>query len=66
MYLVDIDFISDTIEDSGVMRICLSSDDLKQVIQVRQIYPLDFDDCYQYIAAKNIKADEVKYTNIQS
>ncbi len=49
---VFIDFISDTIEDSGVMRICLSSIDLKQVIQVRQRYPLDFDDCYQYIAAK--------------
>ena len=31
-YDVFIDFISDTIEDSGVMRICLSPIDLKQVI----------------------------------
>ncbi|MBU4374658.1 MAG: PIN domain-containing protein [Euryarchaeota archaeon] len=49
---VFIDFISDTIEDSGVMRICLSSIDLKQVIQVQQRFQLDFDDGYQYIAAE--------------
>lgn len=49
---VFIDFISDTIEDSGVMRICLSHIDLKQVIQVQQRYQLDFDDGYQYIAAE--------------
>jgi predicted nucleic acid-binding protein len=51
-YDVFIDFISDTIEDSGVMRICLSPIDLKQVIQVQQRYQLDFDDGYQYIAAE--------------
>jgi len=51
-YDVFIDFISDTIEDSGVMRICLNPIDLKQVIQVQQRYQLDFDDSYQYIAAE--------------
>ena len=46
------DFLSDTVEDSGVMRICLDTTDLKQVSAVRQRYHLDFDDCYQYIAAE--------------
>jgi len=45
------DFISDTIEDGGVMRIRLDSADLKRLLQVRQQYQLDFDDAYQYVAA---------------
>ena len=46
------DFLSDTIEDSGVIRICLDTIDLKQVIVVRQRYQLDFDDSYQYVSAE--------------
>jgi predicted nucleic acid-binding protein len=46
------DFLSDTIEDSGVIRICLDTADLKQAIAVRQRYQLDFDDSYQYVAAE--------------
>lgn len=46
------DFLSDTIEDSGVIRICLDTVDLKQAIAVRQRYQLDFDDSYQYVAAE--------------
>ncbi|VVB84851.1 tRNA(fMet)-specific endonuclease VapC [uncultured archaeon] len=47
-----VDFISDTIEDSGVMRISLDTSDLKKIVTIRQRYNLDFDDCYQYIAAE--------------
>ena len=39
------------IEDSGVMRICLDTADLKQVLTIRRQYQLDFDDAYQYVAA---------------
>lgn len=46
------DFLSDTIEDSGVIRICLDTIDLKQIITVRQRYQLDFDDSYQYVSAE--------------
>jgi predicted nucleic acid-binding protein len=46
------DFLSDTIEDSGVMRICLDTVDLKQVPIIRRRYQLDFDDAYQYVAAE--------------
>jgi len=46
------DFLSDTIEDSGVIRICLDTIDLKQIITVRQKYQLDFDDSYQYVSAE--------------
>jgi predicted nucleic acid-binding protein len=45
------DFLSDTIEDSGVVRIRLDTNDLKQVLAVRQQFQIDFDDAYQYVAA---------------
>jgi len=45
------DFLSDTIEDSRIIRICLNTEDLKQLIAVRQQFQLDFDDAYQYVAA---------------
>jgi len=46
------DFISDTIEDSGVVVARLSVSDLKEIISIRQKYKLDFDDAYQYVAAQ--------------
>ncbi len=45
------DFLSDTIEDSGVMRIRLDTADLKQVLTILRQYHLDFDDAYQYAVA---------------
>ncbi len=45
------DFLADTIEDSGVIRICLDTNDLKQTLTIRQQFRLDFDDAYQYVAA---------------
>ena len=49
------DFLSDTLEDSGIMRICLKTNDLKEVISIAQKYRLDFDDAYQYVTAKKYK-----------
>jgi predicted nucleic acid-binding protein len=46
------DFLTDTIEDSGVRRIRLDTDDLKKLLSVRQKFNLDFDDAYQYVAAE--------------
>jgi len=46
------DFISDTIEDSGVVVARLNVSDLKEIISIRQKYKLDFDDAYQYVAAQ--------------
>ncbi len=46
------DFLSDTVENSGVERICLNISDIKQMISVQKKFFLDFDDAYQYIAAK--------------
>ena len=45
------DFLSDTIEDSGVVRARLDTEDLKRVLVVRRQFQLDFDDAYQYVAA---------------
>jgi hypothetical protein len=45
------DFLSDTIEDSGVTIVRLDTDDLKEILFVRKQFRLDFDDAYQYVAA---------------
>jgi len=45
-------FISDILEDSAVRRICLSAIDLKRVLSAMKEFGLDFDDAYQYTAAK--------------
>jgi hypothetical protein len=45
------DFISDTVEDSGVGRIRLGALDLKDLLAVRRRFRMDFDDAYQYVAA---------------
>ena len=45
------DFLSDTIEDSGVIIIRLDTADPKQILAVRRQFQLDFDDAYQYVAA---------------
>ncbi len=47
------DFVSDTIDDSGVKRIRLDTSELRQPLAVRQKFQLDFDDAYQYVAAEN-------------
>jgi hypothetical protein len=45
------DFLSDTIEESAVIRIRLDLDDLRDVLAAHQKFKLDFDDAYQYVAA---------------
>jgi predicted nucleic acid-binding protein len=55
------DFLSDTIEDSGVARIRLSSVDLKRALAVRAKFRLDFDDAYQYVAAEKYDLDLVSF-----
>jgi len=47
------EFISDILEESCVERICLSASDFKKLLSVRQKFGLDFDDAYQYVAAKS-------------
>lgn len=55
------DFLSDTIEDSGVGRIRLDSADLKELLGVRQQFQLDFDDAYQYVAARKYNLTLVSF-----
>lgn len=55
------DFLSDTIEDSGVGRIRLDSADLKELLVVRQQFQLDFDDAYQYVAARKYNLTLVSF-----
>lgn len=47
-----LEFLSDTLVDSGAGVIRLTTEELKQVPAVRSKFRLDFDDAYQYIAAE--------------
>jgi len=55
------DSLTDTIEDSGVRRIRLDSPDLKQLLVIRQLFSLDFDDAYQYVAAEKYRLTLVSF-----
>ncbi len=55
------DFLSDTIEDSGVMRIRLDTVDIKQLLSVRQRFQMDFDDAYQYTTAEKYNLTIVSF-----
>ncbi len=55
------DFLSDTIEDSGVIRIRLEIPDLKALITYRRRFQLDFDDAYQCVAADKYNYTLVSY-----
>jgi len=46
------DFLSDLVIDSGVAKIRLDTIDVKEVLHIRKKFKLDFDDAYQYVAAK--------------
>jgi predicted nucleic acid-binding protein len=45
-------FVSDILEESAVRRICLSATDLRKLLLTMKKFHLDFDDAYQYVAAK--------------
>jgi predicted nucleic acid-binding protein len=46
-------FLSDILEETGIKRISLSLTELKELLSAMQEQDLDFDDAYQYVAAKN-------------
>ncbi len=46
------DFVSDTIQDSGVGRARLEAKDFARLLEIRKQFNLDFDDAYQYVAAE--------------
>ena len=45
-------FVSDTLEETALVRIRLDTTDLKEIMNVRKRFRLDFDDAYQYVAAE--------------
>jgi len=47
-----VQFVSDTLEGTALVRIRLDTADLKEVMKVRKRFKLDFDDAYQYVAAE--------------
>jgi predicted nucleic acid-binding protein len=55
------DFLLDTVERSVLLRVCLSPDDLRLLLKVKQQFGLDFHDSYQYVAAGKIDATVVSF-----
>jgi len=47
-----VQFVSDTLEGTTLARIRLDTTDLKEIMNVRKRFRLDFDDAYQYVAAE--------------
>lgn len=45
------DFVTDTLEDNSVNRVCLDPSGLKRISSIQKQFNLDFDDAYQYVAA---------------
>jgi len=46
------DFLTDTIADTGLLRVRLDIPDMLNALDVGKRYRLDFDDAYQYVAAE--------------
>lgn len=46
-------FLTDLLEDTGIKRISLGLADLRDLLFVMREQDLDFDDAYQYVAARN-------------
>lgn len=55
------DFLSDTIEGSGVMLVRMNTQDVHRLLSVRQQFQIDFDDAYQYIAAEKYEYTLVSF-----
>jgi uncharacterized protein len=47
-----VQFVSDTLEGTALNRIRLDTTDLKEIMNVKKRFRLDFDDAYQYVAAE--------------
>lgn len=45
-------FLQDTVEESGVVLIRLDTEGLNEILALRKSVSLDFDDAYQYVAAR--------------
>jgi len=45
-------FVSDVLLDTGISRVALDADSLRETVAARKRFGLDFDDAYQYVAAE--------------
>jgi predicted nucleic acid-binding protein len=45
-------FVSDVLVETGITRIALDGEGLKDTVPARKRFKLDFDDAYQYVAAE--------------
>ena len=58
---VFIKFVDDVLIDAGVVLVSIPANQMKRVVKIIDLFRLDFDDAYQYVAAELQKANIVSF-----
>ena len=58
---VFIKFVDDVLIDAGVVLVSIPANQMKRVVKIIDLFRLDFDDAYQYVAAELEKANIVSF-----
>jgi len=58
---VFIKFVDDVLIDAGVVLVSIPANQMKRVVEIIDLFRLDFDDAYQYVAAELEKATIVSF-----
>jgi len=58
---VFIKFVDDVLIDAGVVLVGVPANQMKRVVEIMDLFRLDFDDAYQYVAAELEKANIVSF-----
>ena len=58
---VFIKFVDDILIDAGVVLVSVPANQMKRVVEIIDLFRLDFDDAYQYVAAELEKANIVSF-----
>jgi predicted nucleic acid-binding protein len=58
---VFIKFVDDVLIDAGVVLVSIPANQMKRVVEIIDLFRLDFDDAYQYVAAELEKANIVSF-----
>jgi predicted nucleic acid-binding protein len=58
---VFIKFVDDILIDAGVVLVSVPANQMKRVVEIIDLFRLDFDDAYQYVAAELEKATIVSF-----
>jgi predicted nucleic acid-binding protein len=55
---VFIKFVDDVLIDAGVVLVGVPANQMKRVVEIMDLFRLDFDDAYQYVAAELVSFEQ--------